>query len=81
MSDDGAEQQVAIEEGSEKSADEILASRPMTLREIANFLAISDDVARDLLRKKKIRSFKAGGQWRAMPQEVAEFVIRQLSKP
>ena len=57
----------------------IKAGRLM-LREIADFLSISEDVARDLLRKNKIRGFKAGGQWRAMPQAITAYVIEQLSK-
>ncbi len=54
--------------------------RPLTLREIADFLTVSEDVARYLLRKKKIKGFKAGGQWRAMPDALTEYVIEQLSK-
>ena len=60
--------------------DTSLQSRPLNLREIADFLTVSEDVARYLLREKKIRGFKAGGQWRSMPQALCEYVIEQLSK-
>ncbi|MFM9938680.1 MAG: hypothetical protein ACKVP7_04190 [Hyphomicrobiaceae bacterium] len=53
---------------------------PLTLRQIANTLNTSDDIARYLLRKRKIRGFKAGGQWRAYPDAVTEYVIEQLSR-
>ncbi len=55
--------------------------RALTLREIADFLTVSENVARYLLRNQKIRGFKAGGQWRAMPQALSAYVIEQLSKP
>lgn len=64
----------------DEAAATVGQQRPLTLHEIAGFLAISDGVARYLLRTKKLRGFKAGGQWRAMPQDVAEYVTKQLSK-
>jgi hypothetical protein len=56
------------------------SQRPLILHEIASFLNVSENVARYLLRTKKLRGFKAGGQWRAMPQAITEYIIEQLSK-
>ncbi len=52
----------------------------MTLREVADFLNVGDDVARHLLRNKKIKGFKAGGQWRVLPEALTEYIIEQLSR-
>lgn len=51
---------------------------PMTTVEVAHALASSIDVARRLMRTKKILAFKAGGQWRAYPQHVAIYICEQL---
>lgn len=50
----------------------------MTTVEVAHALASSIDVARRLMRTKKILAFKAGGQWRAYPQHVAIYICEQL---
>jgi excisionase family DNA binding protein len=57
-----------------------LPNPPLTLREVADYLSVTEDVARDLLRKEKIHGFKAGGRWRIPPEAVTEFMIEQLSK-
>ena len=52
----------------------------LTLREVALQLAISDDVARYLLRSKQLQGFKAGGRWRIPPESLTNYIIEQLSK-
>ena len=54
---------------------------PLTVREISSSLSITDDVARYLLRTKKIRGFKVGGRWRIPAEALTEYMIAQLSKP
>lgn len=54
---------------------------PLTVRETADQLGISDDVARYLLRKQKLAGFKVGGQWRVPRDAITEFIITQLAKP
>lgn len=61
-------------------ADPNPSQHPLTLREIASSLSVSESVARDLLRKGKLVGFKVGGQWRAMPSAVSDFIITQLAK-
>ena len=58
-----------------------LPSYPMTLREVASFLNVSDDVARYLFRNGKIKGFKVSGQWRAFSKAVVDYVVTQLAKP
>jgi excisionase family DNA binding protein len=58
----------------------VLPEPPLTLREVAQYLSITEDVARDLLRKRKLQGFKAGGQWRVPPAAITEYVIAQLAK-
>ena len=53
---------------------------PLTLRELANRLSVTDDVARYLLRSEKIAGFKVGGRWRIPPEAVADYVVEQLSR-
>ena len=53
---------------------------PLSVREAAAQLGVSEDVARDLLRKRKLAGFKAGGQWRVPPDAITEYIIAQLEK-
>lgn len=54
---------------------------PMNVREVADYLGVSDDVARSLLRSRKIKAFKAGGQWRVWRRDLLDFVMTQLQQP
>lgn len=53
---------------------------PLNVREIANWIGVSPTVTRGLLRRGDIKGFKAGGHWRALPREVALYVMRQMSR-
>jgi excisionase family DNA binding protein len=53
---------------------------PLNVRETAAQLGSSEDITRDLLRKRKIAGFKVGGQWRVPRDAVTEYIIRQLAK-
>jgi excisionase family DNA binding protein len=53
---------------------------PLTVREAASFLGLSDDVTRDLLRTKRLVGFKASGQWRVLTSSLSEYIVAQLSK-
>ena len=53
---------------------------PLTVREVANYLGVSDDVVRSLIAKKKLKAIKIGGQWRIFPADLAEYVISRLEK-
>jgi excisionase family DNA binding protein len=48
---------------------------PLTVHEVANLLGVSDDVVRDLLRKRKLRGGKPGGQWRIKRDDLAEYMM------
>ena len=51
------------------------SSPPLTVMDVANHLGVSEDVVRDLLRKGKVRGGKVGGQWRIMPEDLADYVM------
>lgn len=53
---------------------------PMTARQVADYLGVSQDVARLLLRAGKIRAFKVGGQWRTLRTDLMDYLMKQLQK-
>jgi excisionase family DNA binding protein len=53
---------------------------PLTVADVANHLGVSADVTRDLLRKKKLRGGKIGGQWRIRPEDLAEYVMATFER-
>jgi excisionase family DNA binding protein len=61
-------------------SEPILPNPPLTVREVATHLSITEDVTRYLLRTKKLIGFKAGGQWRIPPESLTEYVVSQLAK-
>lgn len=52
----------------------------LTVWEISSSLSITEDVARHLLRTKKIHGFKVGGRWRVSPEAITDYIVGQLSK-
>ena len=57
----------------------ILSNPPLTVREVAAHLSVTEDVVRYLLRTKKLIGFKVGGQWRIPPESLTEYVITQIA--
>jgi excisionase family DNA binding protein len=53
---------------------------PLTVHEVANLLGVSDGVVRDLLKKKRIRAGKVGGQWRIRREDLAEYIIETFEE-
>ncbi len=53
---------------------------PLTVREVADYLGVSEDVVRHLLRNRIIAGFKAGGQWRIFREGLAEYVVRSMTR-
>ncbi len=53
---------------------------PLTVREVADYLGVSEDVVRYLLRNRSISGFKAGGQWRISRESLAEYVVRSMTR-
>lgn len=53
---------------------------PLSVSEVANRLGVSDDVVRDLLRKKQLRGGKLGGQWRVRREDLAEYMMAIFEK-
>jgi len=53
---------------------------PMSARQVADYLGVSEDVARHLFRTKRVPAFKAGGQWRVRQEDLMNFVIEQLQR-
>jgi excisionase family DNA binding protein len=52
----------------------------LSVSEVANRLGVSDDVVRDLLRKKQLRGGKLGGQWRVRREDLAEYMMAIFEK-
>lgn len=70
-----------IDDTTELQADGVgLQQTPLTVREIAGLINASEDVTRNLLRRQNIAGFKVGGQWRAMPAAVSEYIVAQLAR-
>lgn len=57
-----------------------IPSVPMTTRQVADYLAVGEDVVRELFRSGRLRAFKAGGQWRTSPEDVSDYILKQLQK-
>jgi excisionase family DNA binding protein len=53
---------------------------PLTVHEVADYLGVSRDVVRELLRTKKLRGMKVGGHWRVSPVDLAAYVMRKLER-
>jgi excisionase family DNA binding protein len=53
---------------------------PLTVREVANLLGVSDDIVRDRIRKKQLRAGKIGEQWRIRREDLAEYMMAAFDK-
>ena len=53
---------------------------PLTVREVAAHLSVSEDIVRYLLRTKKLTGLKVGGRWRIPPGSLTDYVVSQLAK-
>ena len=54
---------------------------PLTVREVADYLGVGDDVVRALIKNKKLKAIKVGGRWRIFRADLAEYVISKMEKP
>jgi len=52
---------------------------PLTVKEVANYLGVSEDVVRGLIKNKKLKAIKVGGQWRIFRESLAEYVMSKLA--
>lgn len=57
-----------------------LLSTPMTTRQAADYLGIRENAMRMLCRNRRLRAFKAGGQWRVLHADLMDFIMKQLQK-
>lgn len=57
-----------------------LLATPMTTRQAADYLGIGENVLRMLCRNRRLRAFKAGGQWRVLHADLMDYIIKQLQK-
>jgi excisionase family DNA binding protein len=53
---------------------------PLTVAEVASFLGVGDDVVRDLIRMKKLRSAKVGGQYRILRSDLSEYLMSTFNR-
>lgn len=53
---------------------------PLTVAEVASFLGVSDDVVRDLIRKKNLRAGKVGGRYRILRTELSEYLMSTFNR-
>lgn len=56
-------------------------SPPFGVADVAHQLNVSRDVVRDLLRKRHLHGSKISGQWRIMPDDLADYVTKTFEKP
>ncbi len=61
-------------------SDAVPIASPLSVRETANQLGVSEDITRYLLSKRKLAGFKVSGQWRVPPDAITEYIIAQLAK-
>ena len=52
----------------------------MSTQQVADYLGVSEDVARSLFRSKRMRAFKVGGQWRVYAEDLMDYIMKQLQK-
>lgn len=53
---------------------------PLTVHEAADYLGVGEDVLRSLLRRRIIKGFKVGGQWRIPRESLSDFLMRSMSR-
>ena len=53
---------------------------PLTATEVACYLGVSVDVVRNLIRKKKLRAGKLGGQWRIQFSDLADYLTTTFER-
>lgn len=64
----------------ESASVEPIPAPPMTLRQAAGYLGVGENVLRTLCRQGRVHAFKAGGQWRILPQDLTNYILKQLQK-
>lgn len=74
------EEQAPLIDAKGQSETATLPAMPMTLRQIAGYLGVGDAVVRHLCRTGGIKAFKVGGQWRAYPEHITDYIMKQLQK-
>ena len=56
----------------------ILQTPPLTIRAAAEFIGVSVEVMRAIVRRKEVQGFKLGGQWRIHRHALNEYLITQI---
>ncbi len=54
--------------------------RLLNVHEAADYLGVSRDVMREMLRNRKLAGMKPSGQWRIPQSALINYVLRQLAK-
>ncbi len=57
----------------------ILQAPPLTIREAADFIGVSVEVMRAIVRRKEVNGFKLAGQWRIQRHALNEYLIAQIT--
>jgi excisionase family DNA binding protein len=53
---------------------------PLTVREVAGYLGVGDDVVRSLINKKKLKAIKVEGQWSIFRADLAEYIMSKIER-
>lgn len=57
----------------------ILQKPPLTIREAAEFIGVSVEVMRAIVRRNEVYGVKLGGQWRIQRHALNEYLITQIT--
>jgi excisionase family DNA binding protein len=53
----------------------------MTVRDVAEYLGVSEPVVRHILRTRQLGGLKVSGAWRITHSALQEYVLTQLTAP
>lgn len=53
---------------------------PMSVRQAADYLGVGENVIRSLCRTGGLSAFKPKGQWRILPSDLSDYIMKQLQK-
>lgn len=57
-----------------------LPPAPMGVRQTADYLGVGENVVRSLCRTGRLNAFKPKGQWRILPSDLSDYIMKQLQK-
>ncbi len=62
------------------TANAIFPRDILTIREVAEYLQLTEKTVYRLVAEKKIPGFKVGGSWRFKMQDISEWISKQSQK-